>query len=326
MSAQNIHWPTYLAIEQEVLDLAYNINFDDKQIRVYSLRMADLIIKISSELESVANDIYRKYAQKEPSKASESFKWLEETWRICKKHVSLISPYLYFIKQFSPSFAPFLYGSKSQNNYYKAYCALKHDKLKNLEKANINILIRCFASLYLLNLYWGGNERLENNKSRVFEATKAGLGIGLFIDYGFNLNSFLQKCTAIDLYSTLYYFHRENHQQEIRGLVNALSGEQKGQFKTEIFAHQNNPYYLIGILISFAKPGIKAGELLTMQRELLDGLADTTYVKTSLNFDYTKVYIPKNDMGKTYAQIDSRTICDRIEFEESALFENGVFA
>lgn len=313
MSAQNIHWPTFLAFEQELLDLTYNIHFDDKQIHVYSLKIADMILKISSELESVANDIYRKHTSRKPSKASESLQWIQDNWQITNKHVSIIAPSVYFTKNFQPSFAPFQYSNDGINDYYKAYCAIKHDKSKNLGKANINVLIRCFASLYLLNLYWGGDGEIENNQSKVFASTKAGLGIGLFVDFGISMTLHLKKCSTIDLYGVSYYLYRDKHQQEIRNLINALSKEEKRKFRTIIIENQDNPYFLIGKLLAMAIPGITVGDMLVKQNKINDDYLYSEKNKTLLNYGYAKVYIPETDMRKSYAQLDTKLICDRFD-------------
>ena len=46
------------------------------------------------------------------------------------------------------------YKSKSENDYYSNYCAIKHYRnINNLHKANVNVLIRALGALYILNVY-----------------------------------------------------------------------------------------------------------------------------------------------------------------------------
>jgi hypothetical protein len=150
----NFYWAVYKNLEREVIDLSHQINFDDNQLNVYSIKIADLIFRCSTELESIAKDIYRSETEKEPKNAGECIAMLEKEWLINKKHVILSSPYFYFQKHFKPSFAPFDYGRDDPNNYYEAYNAVKHDRVKNINKASINTLVRVMAALYLLNIYY----------------------------------------------------------------------------------------------------------------------------------------------------------------------------
>ena len=53
---ENLYFPVYQKIENEVINLTSSIYFSDEQIIVYSLQIADLIIRCSIELESIAKD------------------------------------------------------------------------------------------------------------------------------------------------------------------------------------------------------------------------------------------------------------------------------
>ena len=54
-----MHNLTYDKLEEEILALTYFINFTDDQLSVHSTYIADLILRISAEIETVAKDIYR---------------------------------------------------------------------------------------------------------------------------------------------------------------------------------------------------------------------------------------------------------------------------
>lgn len=54
----NIHEPIYKNIEKEVLGLSYNITFDDRQLQVYSPRIAVIILRVAKEIESIAVELY----------------------------------------------------------------------------------------------------------------------------------------------------------------------------------------------------------------------------------------------------------------------------
>lgn len=154
LQSNKIYFPVYKSIEKEVLELASSIHFTDEQVDVYSLRIADLILRCSIELESLAKDIFREETKKEPVSPGECFKWLEENRTISKKSIIISSHYFHFEKDFVPTFCPFNYKNDSKDDYYAQYNAIKHDRVKNLHKANINVLIRVLGALYILNIYY----------------------------------------------------------------------------------------------------------------------------------------------------------------------------
>ena len=114
---ENYDLPIYQQIEREVIDLAASIFFSDEQITVYSLKIADLIIRCSIEVESIAKDIYRRDTGKEPDKPGTAIMYLENTWKISQKTLRIVSPYTHFKSTFQPSFTPFGYEDKSSNDY-----------------------------------------------------------------------------------------------------------------------------------------------------------------------------------------------------------------
>ena len=57
MSA-NIYWPVYKNLEAELVHLSYNIHIDDNQLDVYSVKISDLILRASAEIESISKELY----------------------------------------------------------------------------------------------------------------------------------------------------------------------------------------------------------------------------------------------------------------------------
>ena len=56
----NLYWTVYRNLEQNLLALAENIHFDDRQLGVYSNRIAELIVRCAVEIESIARSMYEK--------------------------------------------------------------------------------------------------------------------------------------------------------------------------------------------------------------------------------------------------------------------------
>lgn len=160
-----IYFSIYENIEKEVIKLASAIYFSDDHLHVYSSSIAELIIRCSIELESIAKQIYRREKNLEPNSPGECFKWMEDNWKISKKTITIVSPYFHFSKEFKPNFCPFNYIKNSNEDYYSRYNAIKHDREKNIYKADIYILIRILGALYILNLYYK-NQKIYLGKDK----------------------------------------------------------------------------------------------------------------------------------------------------------------
>ncbi|MBQ9928784.1 MAG: hypothetical protein IJO65_12540 [Lachnospiraceae bacterium] len=161
MSLKNdasIYFPVYKRIEKEVQELASAIYFCDEQRNVYSLDIADLIVRCVVEIESIAKDIYRLENKAEPESPGACFMWMEERWNISKKAVVVVSPYFHF--DVMRKFYPFDYKNKSEEDYYSTYNAIKHDRVKNIHKATVHTLVRALGALYILNVYFK-NDRIQ---------------------------------------------------------------------------------------------------------------------------------------------------------------------
>ena len=160
-----IYFPVYERIEREILELSSAIYFNDDHASVYSVNIADLIIRCSVEIESIAKDIYRKETNIEPVNPGVCFRWMEDQWGISKKSIFIDSPNFHFKEKLMPMFCPFEYKNDSEDDYYSQYNAIKHERVKNLSKANLYTLIRALGALYILNLYYC-NDSLYLGKDR----------------------------------------------------------------------------------------------------------------------------------------------------------------
>lgn len=158
-----MYMPVYEKIEKEIIELSSSIFFVDELEKVYSLNIADLIIRCAIEIESIAKDIYRKEKGCDPESPRKCLKWMDSEWNLSKKTVSIISPYFHF--KVLKEFAPFDYKNGSEDDYYSIYNAIKHDRVKNIEKANLHILIRIVGALFILNvIYRGKRICLDRNR------------------------------------------------------------------------------------------------------------------------------------------------------------------
>ena len=152
LKRKTLYFPIYKRIEEEVKELSFSVCFCDNQLSVFSLNIANLIIRCEVEIESVAKDIYRMQNDSEPAKTSDCFNWMEKNWEISKKELIIDAPNFYFDEM--KCIKPFNYKKETEDDYYSAYNAIKHDRAKNIsQKATINVLIRALGALYILNNY-----------------------------------------------------------------------------------------------------------------------------------------------------------------------------
>ena len=158
-----IYFPVYERLEKEVLELSYSIYFSDDHIAVYSPNIADLILRCSVELEAIAKDIFRKETQTEPENPGSCFMWMEQQWKISQKAISFHTPQFHFNDKFPKMLCPFAYKNDSPEDYYAQYNAIKHDRVKNLDKANLYTLLRVLGALFVLNLYYRDDKINLNN-------------------------------------------------------------------------------------------------------------------------------------------------------------------
>jgi len=170
----NLYWSIYKNLEYEVLNLAKLIHFDDKQLSVYSVRIADLLIRCAVEIEAISKELYEKNGGSmidEDGKEKQLFfdtdclDFLENKWSLGKKNVLIVGTDTYFENEVSRTLAPlFKANLRGKCDWKKAYQAVKHDRGKNLQKASVKNLLSALAALFLLNVYYKANNAVFLNK------------------------------------------------------------------------------------------------------------------------------------------------------------------
>lgn len=196
----NMFWTIYRKLEKEVIDLSYYIHFSDEefenkhnQIWTFSNQIADLLIAISIQIESLFLELYKKECKTDTNIIGDTIREIDKKWNLSKKRVKIISKNMYFTDTngFGGKFAPMDYKSRDENDYYSAYCAVKHNRINTLHKSNINVLIRALAALFILNVYYSF-EKVEIDNVSEFDFS---LGSEVFmVDFSVNsysLNSIL---------------------------------------------------------------------------------------------------------------------------------------
>jgi|SRR5690606_997621 len=157
----NLYWSVYKNLEKEIIDLSNQVHFDDDQLSIYSVKISELLIRCSVEIEAISKDLYFKLGGVEPSDGDLYFdthclQLLEDNWLLSKKKLLVSATNFYFQNEENRILTPLLKANKrgtSSCDWKKAYQAVKHNRTLNLNKGNIKNLLRALGALFILNLY-----------------------------------------------------------------------------------------------------------------------------------------------------------------------------
>ena len=106
----NLFWPVYKNLEKELLELADYIHFADDQTKVYSMHIADLIVRCSIEIEAISKELYLKIGGTASPVDDEGIKrdlyfdtdcldLLKQKWSLSKKQVIVSATTFYFTNE-----------------------------------------------------------------------------------------------------------------------------------------------------------------------------------------------------------------------------------
>lgn len=183
----NLFWQVYKNLEQEFLSLSETIFINDTQQNVYSMRIADLLIRTVIEIEALSKELYLENSgtivpDEEMYFDTICIKYLNDLWKLDKKVVFVVSPNIYFDIEDNRVLRPFhkaMKRGKSSSDWNKAYQAVKHNRVKELKKGNIKNLLHGLSALYILNIYYK-NERVDNISAKDRSLINLSFGSSLF--------------------------------------------------------------------------------------------------------------------------------------------------
>lgn len=162
-------WPIYLKLENEFKELSYYITIDRKQLKTYSIHIADLILRAVAECENIASELCKRENIKFRDKKghirnsvyfNEYIDALDSIFNLAEKHVAITYDNV-ASDCFDCKINPFLKDTIKENGkekkilvWYHAYNKIKHDRVKHFRKANIENLILSLSALFMLNVYF----------------------------------------------------------------------------------------------------------------------------------------------------------------------------
>lgn len=129
----NLFWQVYRNLEREFLTLTEFIHIDDHQLEnVYSMRIADLLLRTVVEIESISKHLYLQNGgpKTEPKKIyfdTDCMAYLNDCWCLESKWVQVVSPDLYLEKSENRVLAPLKdaqFRSPQSPDWNQAYQAI----------------------------------------------------------------------------------------------------------------------------------------------------------------------------------------------------------
>ena len=135
-----LYWQVYKNLEREFLALADTIHINDSQQEVYSMKIADLLIRTVIEIEAIAKELYLANGgavvpDEEMYFDTVCMNHLNTLWNLDAKVVMVVSPNIYFEKDENKILRPLHKAHKrgtSSSDWNKAYQAVKHNRVKEL--------------------------------------------------------------------------------------------------------------------------------------------------------------------------------------------------
>lgn len=313
----NHYWFKYKDLENKVIELSYMTHFNDDQLKVYSFHIADLILQIASEYESIIVDLFQisPVKNKKTTNLGEKLLCIAKEFELEKKELRVIHPNMYFKHRFTSFYAPLGYEDGNEDDIYKNYNSIKHHRTKNLKKANIKNLILALSALYVLLLYYYSYDEsdIDSFRSSIFEAKTAGPAIGTMLDFGITLVDELDKCILYNHVWFDYYLFRENHYDGIEQLIKEATdviGIDKIADITK--QYQQSTYAVIAKIISATTPEISIGETHNKAMILTGNYYadESKYMLTKVNRGYKYIYIPLDKMTATQKESKKYKIAD----------------
>ena len=159
----NLYWNIFQRLEQELIELSDVIFINDEQVDVYSMKIADLLMRTCVEIEAISKKLYMENGGSVVDEKKMYFDkvcidFLERKWLLSKKVVLVTCPTLYFNEDVNKILTPLLHANvygDSSADWAVAYQAIKHSRINNLSQGSIKLFIHALAALYILNLYLG---------------------------------------------------------------------------------------------------------------------------------------------------------------------------
>lgn len=176
MNKSEIFWQTYLNLEKEAIEVSKYIFITDEviknkngvavsennmtQLETFSPHIADLLVRTCVQIEAISKELYFENGGELPRGEKdlqfdvECLKLVDKIWATHNKTVLVVAPFFNLTKDEHRILKPLKAAHRKQENWEKAYQAVKHDRYSSMYLGNVMAFIQALAALYLLNIYY----------------------------------------------------------------------------------------------------------------------------------------------------------------------------
>lgn len=151
---QNLFFPVYKQLEKELDELSYFITFDKKQLKTYSIKISELLLRTVSEIENISKELCKREKLNSMIKINISAKWYILTTisknlktyffyqkNMCRlTQITVMKIYL-MLSLFRLKDKTYTLNGKTKSiwSWYYAYNKIKHDRVKFLDMQIQNV-------------------------------------------------------------------------------------------------------------------------------------------------------------------------------------------
>ena len=182
LEKERLFFQIYQSLEKELLGMTDYIHFSENNLDVYSVKLANFILRANVESESLLKELFKRtehykgLTQKEKNLELENNTYTEvnEVYKLEKKTIYIASEIFYFQDKYSEPFIPFKY-KKNGKDSHKIYNAMKHDKVNNFKKADLETAINMLGTLFILNSCFFPEliQKEQDDRSKIFRGKRA---------------------------------------------------------------------------------------------------------------------------------------------------------
>lgn len=162
------YWPVYERLESEFCDLTFFISLEDRQLDVFSMKLAELLLRIGQECENSGKTLATQLGLYPASGTVERLTFPPLGDLLCSavplntKTVEVIWVYQSLtVKSLTP-FKTWSATGSINPTWYQAYNGLKHDRNTKFQEAKLGNVLEALAGLFILNL-WLRKDNIERD-------------------------------------------------------------------------------------------------------------------------------------------------------------------
>ena len=147
------YWPVYRRLEDEFCDFSYFVALEDSHLKVYSIKLSELVLRICAECENIGLSLMAELGIMSKNRMT-----FVDIGRHLKSRTNLESKSAKVVWHYQSlknvEISPFKDWSKKNPNWFQDYNDLKHNRVhqQGISCAKHGSVLNGLCALYLLNV------------------------------------------------------------------------------------------------------------------------------------------------------------------------------